>query len=364
MKCHLLAIAAIAAPALAQQVVPAQSEISFVSKQMGVPVEGRFRLWTAQIVFDPRKPEAGKVSFTIQTGSASLGAAEADTELSKPAWFNLARFPQASFQSSAIKAPLLGLQNFLIRVEALPYQVVTVLSEGIRDIVFGRNAAVDAIVPLGANLEHFLPREPDPGLRAGFSLAEADFVYAYCGTLDHNRRIGTLVEAFALVAHAEPSARLLILGDGSELEALKQRARALGIADRIRFAGYVPYETIPARLDLCAVALAFVPMDAWFEHQPPTKTVEYLAQGLPVIGTDTAGNRVFLRHEWNGLLCADDARSVSAAMLRVLREPGLREQLATHARASVQRHDWAEIVREHVLPVYERALARKRAARP
>ena len=267
-------------------------------------------------------------------------------------------------QSSAIKAPLLGLQNFLIRAEALPYQVVTVLSEGIRDIVFGRNAAVNAIVPLGANLEHFRPREPDPGLRAEFSLAEADFVYTYCGTLDHNRRIGTLVEAFALLAHAEPSARLLILGEGSELEALRQRAHALDIADRVRFPGYVPYENIPACLDLSAVALAFVPMDAWFEHQPPTKTVEYLAQGLPVIGTATAGNRVFLRDEWNCLLCADDARSVSAAMLRMLREPGLRAQVAANARASVLRHDWAEIVRAHVLPVYERALVRKRAARP
>lgn len=142
MKCHLLAIAAIAAPALAQQVVPAQSEISFVSKQMGVPVEGRFRLWTAQIVFDPRKPEAGKVSFTIQTGSASLGAAEADTELSKPAWFNLARFPQASFQSSAIKA--LGGGKFEIRgllaIKGISHEVlvpVAVSQAGLASIAVG-----------------------------------------------------------------------------------------------------------------------------------------------------------------------------------------------------------------------------------
>lgn len=145
LKCHLLAIAAIAAiaaPALAQQVVPAQSEISFVSKQMGVPVEGRFRLWTAQIVFDPRKPEAGKVSFTIQTGSASLGAAEADTELSKPAWFNLARFPQASFQSSAIKA--LGGGKFEIRgllaIKGISHEVlvpVAVSQAGLASIAVG-----------------------------------------------------------------------------------------------------------------------------------------------------------------------------------------------------------------------------------
>lgn len=96
-----------ALPALAQTVVPAQSEIGFVSKQMGVPVEGKFKKWTAQIAFDPKKPEAGKVSFTIDTGSASFGAPETDAEVPKAPWFNVAKFPTASFASSGIK-PLGG----------------------------------------------------------------------------------------------------------------------------------------------------------------------------------------------------------------------------------------------------------------
>ncbi len=87
----------------AQQVDAARSEIGFVSKQMGVPVEGRFKKWSAQIAFDPKKAAAGKVGFTIETGSASFGAAETDAEVVKPAWFNVPKFPQASFTSTAIK---------------------------------------------------------------------------------------------------------------------------------------------------------------------------------------------------------------------------------------------------------------------
>jgi len=109
----LATAALLATGAHAQQVVPAQSEISFVSKQMGVPVEGKFKQWTAQIAFDPKKAEAGKVGFTIQTGSASFGAAETDAEVPKPAWFNVAKFPQASFTSSAIKP--LGGGKFEVR---------------------------------------------------------------------------------------------------------------------------------------------------------------------------------------------------------------------------------------------------------
>jgi polyisoprenoid-binding protein YceI len=103
----------IAAPAMAQQVVATQSEVGFVSKQMGVPVEGKFKQWTAKIAFDPKKAEAGSVAFTIQTGSASFGAAEIDGEVPKAEWFNAAKFPQASFASSAIKA--LGGGKFEVR---------------------------------------------------------------------------------------------------------------------------------------------------------------------------------------------------------------------------------------------------------
>ena len=86
-----------------QKLVPAQSEIAFASKQMGVTVDGRFKKFDAQIAFDPAKPEASKIAFVIDTGSATVGAPESDAELPKPSWFNVPKFPQATFQSSAIK---------------------------------------------------------------------------------------------------------------------------------------------------------------------------------------------------------------------------------------------------------------------
>ncbi len=91
--------------ALAQQkLIPAQSSIGFVTKQMGVPLEGYFKKFDGQISFDTAKPDAAKISFSIDTGSATLGATESDAELPKAAWFNVAKFPQASFQSSGVKS--------------------------------------------------------------------------------------------------------------------------------------------------------------------------------------------------------------------------------------------------------------------
>ena len=101
----LVASLALSGVAFAQaKVVPAQSQITFGIKEMGVAVEGRFTKWTADIAFDPKQPEAGKVAFTIATGSAAFGAPETDAEVPKPEWFNVAKFPNATFASTAIKA--------------------------------------------------------------------------------------------------------------------------------------------------------------------------------------------------------------------------------------------------------------------
>jgi len=109
--CLFLAAAAFAAaapagaePPTATRLVADKSQIAFVSKQMGVPVEGTFKKFDAQAAFDPRKPEGGTVALQIDTASASLGVPMSDAELPKPPWFDAAHFPQAIFQSSAIKA--------------------------------------------------------------------------------------------------------------------------------------------------------------------------------------------------------------------------------------------------------------------
>src|SRR3990167_794326 len=100
-----------ALPAQAQQqLVPAQSSIEFTARQMGVPMQGQFRKFDAQVAFDPAQLATSRIRFTVDTGSVTMGARETDAELPKAAWFNVPQFPQATFESSAIKA--LGVGKF------------------------------------------------------------------------------------------------------------------------------------------------------------------------------------------------------------------------------------------------------------
>lgn len=90
------------------RLLPAGSEIVFTSRQMGVPVDGRFQRFDAQIAFDPKRPEASSVKISVDLASVSMAAAEVEAELAKPGWFDSRRQANASFQSTSVRSPAPG----------------------------------------------------------------------------------------------------------------------------------------------------------------------------------------------------------------------------------------------------------------
>jgi polyisoprenoid-binding protein YceI len=87
----------------AQAVLIDKSEIRFVSRQMGVNVEGRFRKWKANVDFRPKELAKSKAEFEIDLSSIDLASEESEAEVRRPRWFDTAKFPVATFQSTAMK---------------------------------------------------------------------------------------------------------------------------------------------------------------------------------------------------------------------------------------------------------------------
>lgn len=86
---------------------PEKSSLTFVSKQMGVPVDGTFKKFAATLAFDPARPAAASAKFDLDLASIDAGSKDANDEVVGKAWFNLKTFPTASFVSTAVK-PLGG----------------------------------------------------------------------------------------------------------------------------------------------------------------------------------------------------------------------------------------------------------------
>ena len=98
---------AAAAPAAAieyNQVQAEHSTLSFTAKQMGVPVDGKFRKFSVQIAFDPAQPQATKAAMDVDLASIDAGSDEANDEVVGKQWFNVKAYPTASFVSTAVKS--------------------------------------------------------------------------------------------------------------------------------------------------------------------------------------------------------------------------------------------------------------------
>lgn len=98
----LLAVS-LSAGAVPLKTDPAKSTITATFKQMNVPVEAKFRTFSARLDYDAAKPEAARASVDIDTASLDLGDPDMNREVAKKDWFNSAQFPKANFVSSAIK---------------------------------------------------------------------------------------------------------------------------------------------------------------------------------------------------------------------------------------------------------------------
>src|SRR5258708_13773826 len=93
----LVALFAFSLSAAAAGVDYANSEITFVSKQMNVPVQGRFRKFTAQIAFDPKKLASAKAEIEVDLASIATGSPYADAQVCKKAGSTTHPFPTAIF---------------------------------------------------------------------------------------------------------------------------------------------------------------------------------------------------------------------------------------------------------------------------
>jgi polyisoprenoid-binding protein YceI len=143
----LFSFVSLSSVAQAQQTIIAdQSTIGFVSKQMGVPVDGKFAKFDAQIQFDPKKAETSKISFTIDANSAQIADAETTKEMKKAAWFDTAKFPTASFIATGVKA--LGAGKFEVAGNLTIKGIVKAVVVPVSASQKGATTTVEGLVPI------------------------------------------------------------------------------------------------------------------------------------------------------------------------------------------------------------------------
>jgi glycosyltransferase involved in cell wall biosynthesis len=150
---------------------------------------------------------------------------------------------------------------------------------------------------------------------------------AFAGRLTAQKSLGRALEAVAGV----DGVRLLIAGEGPDRGPLEERARELGIADRVEFLGAQPRARV---VELFRAADATILSSSW-ENFPHT-VVEALAVGTPVLAMEAGGVGEVVRDGENGLLVpAGDTAALADAVRRYFADDALRERLRSSAASSV-----------------------------
>lgn len=149
----------------------------------------------------------------------------------------------------------------------------------------------------------------------------------------------TALRAFALALPQIPGARLVIAGSGPDEAMLKELAGELGVTRQVEFTGRLDREQMAARYSVASVMLNPSRVD-----NTPNSVLEALASGVPVVSTDVGGVPFIVSHEHTALLVPPgDAEKMAHALLRVLVEPGLADELRVAGLRDAQRYSWQRV---------------------
>lgn len=158
-----------------------------------------------------------------------------------------------------------------------------------------------------------ITRETETGeqIKKRYGLKD-DKILVTVGRIAPEKNLGLLLQSFQyMLSQSLPHPlRLMIVGDGPELENLKKQARILNIADRVIFTGLVIPEQVPQYL---AAADLFV-MTSTSEVKPLAQ-LESLAAGLPIVAVAAAGANDTIIHGENGLLVTENYQAIADSVI-------------------------------------------------
>jgi glycosyltransferase involved in cell wall biosynthesis len=194
----------------------------------------------------------------------------------------------------------------------------------------GMNPKKMTAVPMGVDLESAMPE----------NIASADDprllgrrVVIYLGTLERARRIDLLFEMLAIVRQHIPDILLVLAGDTTDTGHrawLESRMKALGVEDLVLWTGWLPTQEAWRYVRAAEAGLSPFPRGRLLDSASPTKAIEYMAFGLPVLVNDQPDQERVVEESGAGICVPLTPENFANALMEMLGSP---EKLAGWRKA-------------------------------
>lgn len=249
-------------------------------------------------------------------------------------------WPESIRAVGAVKdGPLIRL---LERLEMSLYRsasAIVSVTHAFRDKLIARGVPDEKIhvVTNGADLSRFAPRPRDEALarELGFT---GKFVAGYVGTHGMAHALETVLAAADRLRDRDDIG-FLFLGDGANKQALKAKAREMGLTS-VAFVDSVPKEEVPRYWSLLDASIIHLKRTELFTTVIPSKLFECMAMGLPVLHGVAGESADIVRREGCGdVFEPENADELARAILALRDDPERRERFSAAGVAAARRYD-------------------------
>jgi glycosyltransferase involved in cell wall biosynthesis len=213
---------------------------------------------------------------------------------------------------------------------------VMILNEEVRQQAMERGFSPEQLVwmPNPVDTDEFSPASSAERmrLRSHLGVPATAQVILYCGRLAPVKALPSLLDAFAIVIKRLPQAMLILIGDGPMRTELMEQSKKLQFAEEsIRFVGRLEPTEIPFWSKIADV-FALVSFSEGFS----CALAEAMSTGLACVVSDIPANRQLIKAQEEGLLTPEgDSKAIANAILGVLEDSALREQMGRKARQTI-----------------------------
>ncbi|MDR1696462.1 MAG: glycosyltransferase, partial [Endomicrobium sp.] len=189
-------------------------------------------------------------------------------------------------------------------------------------------------------------------IRKLFDFSERDFIFAFCGRIGKEKNIGTVLDFASKTFKPDDNIKILIIGDGPNLEEHKKQAENHNLSQKVKFSGKVDHKTLPVYYKACDAYLT-----ASLSEMFSISMLEAMAMGLPVLQLNDEMNSGQITHGVNGYIYKN-AKEMYGFMADLRDTPKVEyENLKKRVRSSVEKMG-AESLAKSILEIYESVLSK------